>query len=225
MKLGYWDIRGLGQPIRYLLAYREVDFEEKRYSCGPPPKFDSSQWLDEKFTLDCDFPNLPYLLDGDDVKLTQNLAILRYLGRKYDLDAAADCDLQKRRVDLMEQQVTDFRSGWVRLCYSPGFASERDGYEKNLPNTLKAFSKFLGDRPYFAGDRLTYVDFIAYEMFAQHLVFSRASFADLANLTEFVARIEALPTMKAYLESDKHIKWPFNGDMASYGGRLSECPF
>nr|AKO22177.1 glutathione S-transferases-3 [Dermanyssus gallinae] len=222
MKLGYWDIRGLGQSIRYVLAYKEVDFEDKRYSCGPAPDFDTSQWLDEKFTLGLDFPNLPYLIDGD-VKLTQSLAILRYLGRKYDL-AGTTCE-EKRRVDLAEQQLTDFRAACVRLCYSPTFADERDAYEKKLPDLLKAFSDFLGERPYFAGEHLTYVDFLAYELFAIHLVFSKASFADFKNLTDFVERIEALPTLKKYLDSDRCIKWPFNGDMASYGGRLQEKPF
>lgn len=222
MKVGYWDIRGLGQPIRYLLAYKEVDYEEKRYSCGPPPDFDGSQWLNEKFTLGLDFPNLPYLID-DDVKLTQNLAILRYLARKYDLDAVS-CE-EKRRVDLVEQQLTDFRMGWVRLCYSPTFADERDAYEKKLPDLLKAFSDYLGDRPYFAGDRLTYVDFLVFEMMDQHLVFSKDSFADFKNLTDFVERMKSLPTLSKYLESENCIKWPFNGDMASFGGRLQEKPF
>ncbi|XP_022656938.1 glutathione S-transferase Mu 1-like [Varroa jacobsoni] len=222
MKVGYWDIRGLAQPIRYLLAYKEVDYEDKRYSCGPPPDFDLSQWFNEKFTLGLDFPNLPYLID-EDVKLTQNLTILRYLARKYDLDGQTS--EEKRRVDLIEQQLTDFRTGWVRLCYSPTFAEERDAYEQKLPDLLKPFSDYLGERPYFAGDRLTYVDFLVYEMLAQHLVFSKTSFAAYKNLIDFVERIEALPTLKKYLDSDSCIKWPFNGDMASFGGRLQEQPF
>jgi len=222
MKIGYWDIRGLGQPIRNLLAYKEVEYEDKRYSCGPAPDFDRSQWLDEKFTLGLDFPNLPYLIDGD-VKLTQNLAILRYLARKYDLDAQS-CD-EKRRADLTEQQLSDFRMGWVRLCYSPTFADERDAYEQKLPELLKSFSEFLGERPFFAGDRLTYVDFLVYEVLDLHLVFSKASFASYKNLTDFVERIQALPTLKKYFESESCIKWPFNGPMASYGGSLQEKPF
>jgi len=220
--LGYWDIRGLGQPLRYLLAYKEQEVDEKRYSCGPAPDYDASQWLDEKFSLGLDFPNLPYLIDGD-VKLTQNLAILRYLGRKFGL-AGESCE-EKRRIDLIEQQLTDFRQGWVQLCYSPTFADERSAYEAKLPAALKTFSEFLGERKFFAGEQLSYVDFIAYEMFAQHLVFSKASFADFKNLTDYVARIEELPTLKKYLDSESCIKWPFNGDMASFGGRQQEKPF
>ncbi len=33
--LGYWDIRGLAEPIRYLLKYAGVKFNDKRYEFGP----------------------------------------------------------------------------------------------------------------------------------------------------------------------------------------------
>ncbi|KAH9376989.1 hypothetical protein HPB48_018758 [Haemaphysalis longicornis] len=84
--LGYWDVRALAQFIRNLLVYKGVKFEDKLYKFGPAPDFDRSDWLKEKFTLGLKFPNLPYYIDGD-VKITQSLAILRYLGRKHDLSA------------------------------------------------------------------------------------------------------------------------------------------
>lgn len=45
---------------------------------------DRNAWLAVKFSLGLDFPNLPYMVDGD-IRLTQSLAILRYLGRKFNL--------------------------------------------------------------------------------------------------------------------------------------------
>lgn len=68
--LGYWNIRGLADPIRYLLHHVGADFEDKRYEVGPAPKFDESSWLNEKYKLGLDFPNLPYYIDGN-LKLTQ----------------------------------------------------------------------------------------------------------------------------------------------------------
>jgi glutathione S-transferase len=82
--LCYWDIRGLAQPIRLLLEYTGTQYEDKKLSCGPPPSFDKSCWLDNKFSLGLDFPNLPYYIDGD-VKLTQSNAILKHIGRKNNL--------------------------------------------------------------------------------------------------------------------------------------------
>lgn len=57
----------------------------------------------EKFTLGLDFPNLPYLKAGD-VKLTQSLAILRFLARRHGL--FPETEQNQQRVDLAEQQVS-----------------------------------------------------------------------------------------------------------------------
>ncbi|XP_075729798.1 glutathione S-transferase 2-like isoform X2 [Rhipicephalus microplus] len=230
--LGYWNIRGLAQPIRLLLAHVDAEVEEKHYSCGPPPDFDKSYWLSEKPKLGLDFPNLPYYID-DDVKLTQSMAILRYLARKHDLMGKTEAE--KQRVDVVEQQLADFRMNWGRLCYSPDFVSMtlplrylaeklKGDYLKDLPASLKALSDYLGDHKFFAGDNLTYVDFIAYEMLDQHLLFAPDCLKDFANLNAFADRVAALPRIAAYLQSDKCIKWPLNGDMASFGSRLQKQP-
>ena len=51
-----------------------------QYQQGPAPDFDRQVWFDEKFSLGLDFPNLPYLIDhAKDVKLTQSMAIMRYI--------------------------------------------------------------------------------------------------------------------------------------------------
>uniref|UniRef100_A0A8C8VVT6 glutathione transferase n=1 Tax=Peromyscus maniculatus bairdii TaxID=230844 RepID=A0A8C8VVT6_PERMB len=48
------------------------------------PDYDQSQWLNDKFKLGLDFPNLPYLIDGSH-KITQSNAIMRYIARKNNL--------------------------------------------------------------------------------------------------------------------------------------------
>ena len=75
-KLGYWATRGRGQVLRLLLAYSGLDWEEKTYK-------DPSQWFGagDKAKLGFDFPNLPYLINGD-FKLTESIAIAKYIIRK-----------------------------------------------------------------------------------------------------------------------------------------------
>lgn len=115
MVLGYWDIRGLAHAIRMLLEFTDTSYEEKQYTCGEAPDYDRSQWLDVKFKLDLDFPNLPYLMDGKN-KITQSNAILRYIARKHNM--CGDTEEEKIRVDIMENQIMDFRMQLVRLCYN-----------------------------------------------------------------------------------------------------------
>ena len=56
-----------------------------------------------------------------DVKLTQTNAILRHISRKHGLDGKSDAE--KDRVDLMENQVMDFRFDFIMLTYNPNFVS------------------------------------------------------------------------------------------------------
>jgi glutathione S-transferase len=53
-----------------LLWHLNIDFENKMYDVGPAPDYDKSGWLADKFSLGLQFPNLPYLIDGD-IKLTE----------------------------------------------------------------------------------------------------------------------------------------------------------
>ncbi len=75
IKLGYWGIRGRGQILRLALAYTEAQWENVAYT-------DPAQWFGkDKNSLGLDFPNLPYLIDGD-LKISESSAILRYIAAR-----------------------------------------------------------------------------------------------------------------------------------------------
>ena len=72
VKLGYWGIRGRGQVPRLLLAYTGTQWEDVVYA-------DPARWFgNDKLNLGLDFPNLPYLVDGD-LKISESEAIERYI--------------------------------------------------------------------------------------------------------------------------------------------------
>ena len=149
--LAYWDIRGLAQPIRLLLAYTETEYQDKRYKCGPAPDFSRECWLKEKNNLGLDFPNLPYYIDGD-IKITQSSAILRYIARKHNL--CGTTDKEKVTVDMIENCIVAFREGFVGLCYSAEFDKRVDNYKEKVGEKLASFEKFLGDKKYLVGDKV-----------------------------------------------------------------------
>lgn len=217
--LGYWDVRGLGNPIRYLLTHVGVDFEDKLYKCGPPPTFDRSDYLKDKFNLGLDFPNLPYYIDGD-VKLTQSGAILRYLATKYGLNGKNLID--QARIDLLAAQVTDYHMDFVRIVYNPEYNNLKAEYEKGLPEKLERLTKFLGDRKYVAGDYVTCADFVFFEYLEGQLYFSPNLLKDFPVLEQYHKRILALEGVDKYFKSAKAIKYPFNGAPAFFGGAYSD---
>jgi len=207
--LGYWNIRGLAQPIRLLLAYTGTEYDDKRYS-------DPSEWFDsDKLSLGLDFPNLPYYLDGD-IKLSQSLAIIRHIARKTKLDGQSE--EEKTRVELVEQQLVDMNTALVRICYDPNFETLKVDYLKNLPKSLELLSNFLGERPFLAGESVTYVDFMAYELLDKINLLASDELDKSANLKKFVERVEALPQIANYLKSAPKV--PLNGPMAKWGGSV-----
>ena len=212
--LCYWDIRGLAQPIRLLLVHTGTDFQDKLLSCGPGPGFDKSCWFDNKYSHGLDFPNLPYYIDGD-VKITQSNAILRHIARKHDM--LGKNDTERALVDMMADESMDLRNGWVRLCYNPDFENLKEAYLKGLTSKLERFSKFLAAKPWFAGDSLTFVDFVMYELIDQHKVLVPDLLKPYANLEAFQARLEALPKVAEYMKSSSFMKTPLNNKMAKFG--------
>ena len=102
------------------------------------------------------------------------------------------------------------------MCYNPKFDDLKAYYIKNLPTTLKRFSDFLGDRPYFAADYLTYPDFHMYEMLYSHRQLAAEEVEKFPNLVAFIERIEKLPRITDFLNSDRSPK-PMNNKMAKFG--------
>nr|XP_053651519.1 glutathione S-transferase Mu 4-like isoform X2 [Cherax quadricarinatus] len=210
---GYWKLRGLGQSIRLLLEYLGTEYEEKFYNFGPAPDFDRSEWLNEKFKLGLDLPNLPYYIDGD-IKITQSHAILRHLGRQNNMCGKTEKD--KIKVDMLEHQAMDIRMGYIRLIYIT-YPTEKDQYLKDFKTTMKALSDLLGSQPWFVGDQITFPDFLIYELLSVHLELDPTCLDKTNNLKEYVKRFEQLPKIKKYLESSRFIKAPLNGPMAHHG--------
>lgn len=213
--LGYWDLRGRAAPIRYLLHYKNVDFEDKMYSLGD---FDS--WFkEEKFTLGLDFPNLPYYIDGE-VKLTQSIAILRYLAHKHGL--AGRTEQERLRVSLVEQQLSQQREGLRNLCYNDEFDKLKPGFLTGLRGDLERLEAFIGEAEFMAGDEVTYVDFMAYELLDLYQYLVEDVFKDFPRLGAFRKRVRSLPSLEGYLMSSAYRRWPIFAPFASFGGKGPE---
>uniref|UniRef100_U3BQG3 Glutathione S-transferase n=1 Tax=Callithrix jacchus TaxID=9483 RepID=U3BQG3_CALJA len=216
MTLGYWDIRGLAHAIRLLLEYTDSSYEEKKYTMGDAPDYDRSQWLKEKFKLGLDFPNLPYLIDGAH-KITQSNAILRYIARKHSL--CGETEEEKIWEDILENQLMDNRMQLARLCYDPDFERLKLEYLEGLPEMLKLYSQFLGKRPWFLGDKITFVDFIAYDVLERNQVFEPTCLDAFPNLKDFISRFEGLEKISAYMKSSRFLPRPLYTRVAVWGNK------
>lgn len=219
LTLGYWDIRGLGNPIRLLLEYAGAEYVEKLYKCGPPPEFERNEWLQDKANLGIKCANLPYIIDGD-VKIAQSGVIMRYLGRKFNL--VGKTESEQLDVELMADQVRDYFMQYVAIVYNPEFLKVKEEYLKNLSGNLQQLSKMIEGRKFVAGDYVTYVDFILFEFLDSQLYLVPGLLKDYPVLEEYHKRVMSLEPIDKYLKSPKAIKYPFFGAPSYFGGHYSD---
>ncbi|NXL75154.1 GSTM5 transferase, partial [Leptocoma aspasia] len=182
------------------------------------PDYDKSQWINEKEKLGLDFPNLPYFIDGP-TKLTQSNAILRYIARKHNMCEIGD-PVPALGTPYWEGAPQAGRLGLPIL--TPSFLPQeklKPGYLEQLPGKLKLFSNFLGDRKWFAGEKLTFVDFLMFDVLDQNRIFEPKCLEPFKNLKDFVDRFGALEKVAAYLKSSRFQKMPINNKMAKWGNK------
>jgi len=210
--------------IRVLLEYAGADWKETMYSVSQKSdgSWDRTAWTEVKKTEEIQknfhFPNLPWMKDGE-VCLSQSTSILKYVARKFDIGQKLN-ETESWRVDLACDQITDVRSGFVGLCY--GFRTpfdQRESYCSNiLTPQLAQFDKFLNGVKFVAGDTLTYVDFMFWEILDHMERFDPALFEGFENLKKYKKGFEEIPQIKTYINSDKFMTGPCNNKMAKWGG-------
>ncbi|KAI2806758.1 Glutathione S-transferase Mu 3 [Blomia tropicalis] len=200
--VGYFAARGRAEPIRLLLRYAGVDFEDKRYAFDM--KTHTSEWYDVKFKLGLDFPTVPYYIEGD-LKMTQSLAILRHLGRKYNMEGTTETE--KNRIAMLEQQVADLFTAMARLKFRPKGPAvtdeEKAEFDKKLNVDFEQLDRFIGSNKFSTGENISYVDFWLYEYLhnihgAEFVV--KETVDKFANVKRFEKTIESLPQISAYLK-------------------------
>jgi len=222
IELGYWKLRGLAGNIKLLLEYTGADWKDTQFDNYQKEdgSWDRSEWLSVKESEDhqnkFNFPNLPFLVDGD-VHLSQSTTILKYIARKFKVGDNLT-ETEAWRVDLATDQLADARSMCAGFFYM-GNMNQKDAFcDNQLTPVLKQFDRFLANVKFVAGEKITYVDFSLWEWLDHIELFDETVFEGLENLKAFKARFADLPKIKAYTSSDQFMKTPLNGKAAKWGG-------
>ena len=96
----------------------------------------------------------------------------------------------------------------------------------NLTTVAKTLANVSGSLPSiywykiffrYAGDTLTFVDFVMYELVDQHKCLVPSCLKKYPNLEAFQTRFEELPKIAEYMKSSAFMKAPMNNKMAKFG--------
>lgn len=191
----YFNVRGRAEAIRLILEETGTAYTERRVTV--------EEWPTLKATLD--YGQLPVYTEGDLV-IHQSHAICRHLARRFNL--YGDDEADRIRCDIVEETFVDAQNNIGTFFWNPEFEKLRDEYEHvQLPALMTRLEKLFLSNPansgYWAGTRLSYVDFLAWHFLDYVRPFSQKTLDQFSALAAFKHRIESRPAIVAYLGSER----------------------
>ncbi|CAH1707715.1 unnamed protein product [Chironomus riparius] len=105
-KVFYFNVKALGEPLRFLLSYGNLPFEDVRISRNDWPALKPSMPMNQ---LPC--------LEVNGKKVNQSLACCRFIAK--DIKLAGNDDWENLQIDTVADTVNDFRLKIAVVSYEP----------------------------------------------------------------------------------------------------------
>mmetsp|Transcript_18415 Transcript_18415/g.22537 ORF Transcript_18415/g.22537 Transcript_18415/m.22537 type:complete len:241 (+) Transcript_18415:53-775(+) len=130
LKLVYFDIKGKGEPIRLLLNYLGIPFEDYRFKSR-------DEFMEMKTNGTLSFGQVPALFVNDETVLVQSAAIMRYIAKLGNKKTYPDDLIQAAVVDAIMDLEADAFTG-LRVCkYSTRMGFSTDVLTENVVEDTK----------------------------------------------------------------------------------------
>ena len=208
MKLVYFNVRGLAETSRMLLAVAKQDYEDFRY---PLEVVDMSSHAMIKDDFDSDkkdgklvksLNKVPFLeVDGETIP--QSKTIERFLATRFSMMGSSD--LETAKIDSICECVRDFKDMYqkVRVAKDKDSAMN-EWFTVTLVERLTLLENLLGNEGFSVGSSTSLSDIILYSFITNFFDNREASMnATLAtpSLRKIIDRVHSLPEMVEWLEN------------------------
>ena len=198
-----------------MFYYLNVNFDDKTYPVlGEAPDFDKSSWFDVKESKGMEYPNLPYLIDGE-TKISETTAIMMYVAKKYSPELLGRTAAEVGRVNMLSAHVASLKGKSTTPCYMGG---DLEVIIEDCRPVLAKIVAAMGESEWIAGPNLTWLDFYFAELVDMLNTLTSGLFnAEFPSLQTYWERFIALPNLaEAWADDSKLMKAPFNNKMAKY---------
>ncbi|KAL5233523.1 hypothetical protein ACI65C_000933 [Semiaphis heraclei] len=192
-KLTYFNFAGLGEPIRYLLSYLDIDFEDNR--------IDYEKWPSIKHTIP--YGKVP-ILEIDGKVLNQSLAICRYLAKKANL--AGSDDWESLLIDIAVDNFNDFAQNIKAYWFDTNEESKAAKYvtlvNETIPYYMEKFENIVAENNgYFVNGKLSWADLFIVSVMDFLIHKSNIDLLkDHPNLQGLREKVLAVPKIKSWVE-------------------------
>ncbi|GMS85714.1 hypothetical protein PENTCL1PPCAC_7889, partial [Pristionchus entomophagus] len=190
LKLYYFKIRGLAEPIRLMLADNGVEFENIMF-------LGDETWPEKKkqFT----FGQVPALMEGD-LEIPQSGAIIRHLARKLNL--AGDTEEEKIYVDFFSEGIKDLHVKYTDMIYKNYKKKDEflaTTYPTEWAKVESLLKKHSNGEKFVLGDKLSYADYLLFEELDIALILSPTALDAFPVLKDFHARFAKREGFQAHI--------------------------
>ncbi|XP_073977882.1 glutathione S-transferase-like [Rhodnius prolixus] len=155
------------------------------------------------------FGKLP-LLEIDDKKVHQTIAICRYLGKKAKL--VGDNDWEDLEIDIIIDTLSDFRSAIWSYFYNRDEENKKRVKEPlfnvTIPLYLGKFDNIIKENGYLANGKLSWADiyFVAILEYFSFMI-EQDIVANYENIRQLRDKIHSIPNIKKWINKRPKSNW------------------
>ncbi|CAH0560821.1 unnamed protein product [Brassicogethes aeneus] len=201
-KLTYFDIPGLGEPIRWMFAMGKIEFEDIHIK--------KDDW--STFKPETPFGQLP-LLEHNGKVVSQSMAICRYVGKLVGLggkDAWEDLE-----IDFMVDCFSDFTGKLIQMVKETDEARKEElkktVNEELIPFYLNKFEeRTKTNKGYLVGGHLTWADVVISCLLKNFEKFTGGSMIENhPGLKKIQKEVLSNPEIKKHIESHSYTNFVY----------------
>lgn len=196
MKLFYIPVRARAEPIRMILAYGKVPYEDI--------VIPFHEWPSAKIRLDiCHFQKVPSLQLDSGVVVSQSAAVARYCAKLAGLMPVDDIGIAEADMiyELAQELMVVDPIVNVFDCTSDMFREKKDVFLSDFQHNITACERILADKEYFGGANPHYGDFNLFHVCDLALMLDDTCLQNVPHISRWMTRIKDLPPIIQYLES------------------------
>jgi len=208
MKLTYFNVRGLAETSRFLLALGEEEYEDFRY---PLEVIDMSKYEMKKDEFDKDkadgnlvtsLNKVPFL-EVDGVTIPQSKSVERFLARRFNMMGSND--LQYAQIDAICESVRDFKDMYQKVRVLPDDEKDsgmKEWFTVTLVERLSLLeNQLVGDSGFSVGNTTSLSDVVLFTFVTEFFDNKEASL----NATLASPKVRAV--VDRLSSDEKVLKW------------------
>eukprot|EP01017_Pseudomicrothorax_dubius_P006614 TRINITY_DN11926_c0_g1_i4.p1 TRINITY_DN11926_c0_g1~~TRINITY_DN11926_c0_g1_i4.p1 ORF type:complete len:229 (-),score=35.92 TRINITY_DN11926_c0_g1_i4:159-845(-) len=209
--LGYWNIQGLAEPLRLLMLYLNLGYEEKLYT-------DTALMREDKAKLDFPFPNIPYIIHGEKT-LCESEAIAYYLVFFTKREELFGKDNDERVQSAMVHGVVSdiYNDIASKIFWNKNWEADfSKTFDEKIHPRLQRLNAFAGSKKFIICDEIRLVDFALYRVLWLIKHMDTTSLDRYPNLVRIYSSFEEIPEIKAYHDTEIFKNRPVYSPRAFY---------